>query len=191
MARCRHGIAVIDGDPVQTEKLTGVLVRLPFVLKEELSNLAAEDREYAASEMTAFLLSWLMGLACPVLNRPTPMCLAGPAWRPEKWVQAAASLGVPVRGLCRKTGADAASIGNHTGATDSPTVRVTIIGSRVIGDCPVAVARCALAIAKGAGADLLELEFSGRRFAGANIWPSLENDEVSSAVLDYFSGRRT
>jgi len=181
----------MGGEPVQTERLTGVLVRLPFVLKEELSSLAAEDREYAASEMTAFLLSWLTRLACPVLNRPTPMCLAGPAWRPEKWVQAAASLGIPVRVVCRKTGAAADSAGNHAGTTNSPTVRVTLIGTRVIGECTPAVARSARAIAKMAGADLLELAFSGRRFDGANIWPSLENDEVSNAVLDYFAGHRT
>ena len=31
------------------------------------------------------LLSWLSQLNCPVVNRPTPLCLSGPNRRPEQW----------------------------------------------------------------------------------------------------------
>jgi hypothetical protein len=42
--------------------------------------------------MKAFLLSWLSQLNCLVFNRPTPLCLSGPSWRPEQWTYAAAQL---------------------------------------------------------------------------------------------------
>ncbi len=51
---------------------------------------------YVSAEMTAFLLSWLSGLDCPILNRPTPNCLSGPGWRQEQWIHLAARLGIPV-----------------------------------------------------------------------------------------------
>ncbi|KHK99145.1 hypothetical protein LK09_03810 [Microbacterium mangrovi] len=40
------------------------------------------ERDYATAELTAFVLSWLDGLSCPVRNRPDPSCLAGPAPHP-------------------------------------------------------------------------------------------------------------
>jgi hypothetical protein len=54
--------------------------------------------------MKAFLLSWLSQLNCLVLNRPTPLCLSGPSWRPEQWTYAAAQLGIPVQPLRTLTG---------------------------------------------------------------------------------------
>ena len=80
-----------------SSQIGGVLVRLPRISAEELRHIEAADREYVASEMTAFLAVWLSSLSCPVLNRPAPDCLFGSNWRPEHWVRLAAQVGLLVR----------------------------------------------------------------------------------------------
>ena len=55
---------------------------------------AAVERNYATAELTAFTLSWLGGLDCPVRNRPDPNCLAGPAPHPLVLAAAAARAGL-------------------------------------------------------------------------------------------------
>src|SRR5262245_2467532 len=94
----RHAGATagIDGRVVSTDDITGVLTRLAAVEERELTHIVPDDRAYVAQEMTAFLVSWLSGLSCPMLNRPTPGCLAGPPWRRERWIHEAARLHIPV-----------------------------------------------------------------------------------------------
>src|SRR5262245_59736765 len=85
-------MAVIGGQRMAARDLRGVVTRLPAVSEDDLEHIAAPDRAYVAAEMQAFLFSWLTALRCPVLNRPAPSCLAGPAWRPAQWSRAAARL---------------------------------------------------------------------------------------------------
>src|SRR5262249_12585777 len=76
-----------------TADITGVLVRLAAVSPHDLPYFGEEDREYAAAEMTAFLAYWLSALTCPVVNRPSPSFLLGPAWTNEQWLGFAAGFG--------------------------------------------------------------------------------------------------
>ena len=71
-AAARRGCAMLEGQPIPGEELQCVLTRLPWVTEMELPEIVAPDRAYVAAEMSAFLLFWLSGLACPVLNKPTP-----------------------------------------------------------------------------------------------------------------------
>jgi hypothetical protein len=77
----RASTAVIGGRVISDADITGVLTLLPCVMTHELLHIVPEDRAYVAAEMMAFLVSWLHGLAAPVINRPTPVCLMGPNWR--------------------------------------------------------------------------------------------------------------
>jgi hypothetical protein len=92
-----NSTAVVDGQVVAVEEISGVLIRLPYVFEQELLHIVPGDRAYVAAEMQAFLISWLSRLKCPVLNRPTPSYLLGPNWRPQQWVYTAAQVGIPVR----------------------------------------------------------------------------------------------
>src|ERR1700674_4065238 len=78
--RPEDGTAVIDGAPVGVRHIGGVLVRLGSIDASDLPQFAPADRRYAAAEMTAFLISWLSELTCPVINPPSGSCLAGPNW---------------------------------------------------------------------------------------------------------------
>ena len=112
-----------------SSQIGGVLVRLPRISANELRHIAAADREYVASEVTAFLAVWLSSLSCPVLNRPAPDCLFGSNWRPEQWVRLAAQAGLVVRPARRQVSATAVRSKTQKGYV----VTLTVVANRCFG----------------------------------------------------------
>jgi len=176
--------AVVGGRMVDASDIDGVVTRLPSVLEHELVRIAPADRAYAAAEMSAFLTFWLSQLGCPVLNRPTATCLAGPGWRRERWAYEAALLGIPVGTVSRR-------------ADSAPPVRTqpataTVVGPRCLGQVSPSLAVRARQLADAASVDLLSVTFSGRQsgaaFLHADPWPDLAPPPVANAVLDYILG---
>ena len=178
--------AVIGKQMVPVREITGVLTRLPCVYDQELVGIVPEDRTYVATEMTAFLLSWLSNLKCPVLNRPTPTCLSGPYWRAERWVYAAAQAGIPVGRIDRRI---ARGSPQTLEPSDSQTVTVTLVGKHCFGAVHERLAEHTRCLADMAQVDLLAVQFSSSEpdayFISANIWPDLAADGVADAILAY------
>jgi hypothetical protein len=180
--------AVVGGRVVAVEEISGVLTRRPYIVEHELGHIVPVDRAYVAAEMTAFLLSWLSSLACPVLNRPTPSGLSGPNWWPEQWTYAAARFGLPVRPVRRRAALpDSARV-----AADPSPPTVTVVGERCLGQVDPALAAQARRFARAVGVDLLALRFSGPEpgavFLGTDLWPDVSAPEVADAVFEYLSG---
>jgi hypothetical protein len=201
---------VAEGRMVGSGAVTAVITRLARVEPIDLPHIAAEDREYVGAEMTALLLAWLALVRCPVFNRPTPQCLAGPAWRAERWHRTAHRLGIPTRPIARAAalpttapetptgrppsrGVGAVGGGPHPGAESGPEPgsgidigTVTVVGDRVLGARDVAEADAALSIARAADAELLSVVFertdTGSRFAGAHPWPDPADAAVGAAL---------
>lgn len=185
--------AVVEGRLISTEEITGLVTRMPSVFEHDLTELVPEDRAYVSAEMTAFLLSWLLALQCPVINRPTPICLAGPYWSPERWVKTAYDLRIP-----------AVPFRRSIRVAETPQIKVpaigavslTVIGKRALGDAAPELACNAQRLAEAAGCDLLAVEFegpqAGARFIGACPWPDLTRPKLANAVLGHLlSGART
>lgn len=180
------GTSVLGGRPADARQIDGVLTRLPHVTEAELGAIVPDDRGYAAAEMTAFLAAWLTGLPCPVLNRPTPVCLMGPYLRKEQWVRTAAKLGIPVVPVHRSV----------PGAIENglwpEAATVTVIGRRCIGGVNETLCRHAMALAGAAGVGLLRVTFASREagsaFLAADYWADIADPEVSAAILEYFTG---
>ena len=149
---------VIEGTPHRSSEIRGVLVRLPAVLATDLPHIVASDRDYVASEMTAFLVYWLNALSKPVLNRPTPRSLLGPGWFPEHWTYYAAQAGMRVRRMSRTlqfTSGGLASFDppgwpEHDGSLAELTV---VAGARCFGDVAPGLAAKARALAAAAHVD--------------------------------------
>jgi hypothetical protein len=177
---------VVNDREICSADIDGVLIRMPCVSEQDLPHFKEPDRAYAAAEMTAFLLAWLSGLDCPLLNRPTPGCLSGPAWRAEQWVHFAAHLGIPVSPVRR-------SVPEQTTGFDSPAAEVVVVGDRCLGTVDPILADRARLLAKAAGLDLLLVYFTGPdaagRFLNASLWPDLWNPAIADAILDYLQGR--
>jgi hypothetical protein len=135
--RPREDRLVLDGEICPARRLTAVITALDAVTPADLPHVRAEDRCFVASEMTAFLRSWLQTLACPVLDPPTALTLSGAAGDRATWSRAAALLAVPDRQ-----------------ATAVPAMRtraVTVIAGRVVGPAPAPAAATALSLVRASG----------------------------------------
>ncbi len=188
----RTSIAMIGGREVPLQEISGVLTRLPYVLEQELLHIVPADRQYVATEMNAFLTAWLFTLPCPVFNRPSPTCLAGPNWRVERWTYVAAQVGIPIRPIQRKVTL-AASASPEVEPTRPTHTSVTIIGNTHFGSLDPTLIVQARRLAVAASVDLLTVRFSdpasGSYFIGASTWPELD-DEIANALIDYFRQKR-
>jgi hypothetical protein len=181
--------AVVSGMRIRCRDIRGMLTRLAAVNDEELDHVAPGDRSYVATEMTAFLATWLSELECPVLNRPTPNCLVGPNWRLDQWLRLAAQIGIPVVERQR----DTASAATEERVVEGTTV--TVIGERCLGYAHPVLATHARRLARAAKVELLAVQFTGPkssdRLTGAHLWPDLTVGECSAAIVERFCGRAT
>jgi hypothetical protein len=180
-----EAIAVVSGRRVPVASIRGVLTRRPAVLPQELTAIAEADRGYVAAETTAFLTAWLSNLSCPVLNRPQGGCLAGPNWAIDKWLCTAARLGMPVRS-CRRVVPASVSVPAQAGTVDRLD-RVVVVGSEVFGGLGSARVDDARRLARAAGVELLEAQFSGPELIAATCWPDLAEPRTFEAVARYFA----
>jgi hypothetical protein len=157
--------------------------------------VAAEDRTFAAAEMTAFLVAWLSGLASlglPIFNPPTPSCLNGPGWRPEHWAVAAARAGLRVRPVVRAIPSfldGSLPKGEEVPRSAGPDpIEVVVVGYRVIDRIHPSLASLAVRLARSARTPLLAVRFEGDRpdaaFAGASPWPDLRREGLIEALED-------
>jgi hypothetical protein len=188
----------VGGEVFAAGEIRGVLTRLPSVTPDELPHIVAEDREYVAAEMTAFLTAWLASAAFPVINRPTPVCLMGPNWRPEQWAHAALRAGMRVRRTTltlrappRTRRAELPEAGaDDISPTSDAHVTVTVAGARCFGAADPHQASGALRLAASAGVELLDVEFVGEghtaAFTGASLAPDVSRPEVADALLACF-----
>ena len=185
--------AVVQGDLVPTHQIAGVLTRLSAVTEVELPMIVAEDRGYAAAEMTAFLGYWLTWLPCPVLNRPGAAGLCAPGWRAEQWLLIAHQLGIAAQPRRRQVPAFESGPAQPNGpGTPAPDelLAVTVVGERCIGSPNADLAGQARALAGAAGVQLLTVVFgrtgSAWTFLDAHPWADVYQDEIASAIDDYF-----
>jgi hypothetical protein len=128
---------VVDGEVHPVDRLTAVITALDAVAPFDLPDVRARDRSFVATEMTAFLRCWLLGLSCLVIDPPSPVALSGSAADRAVWSRAAAELAVP-----------------DLQAAPVPRTRtraVTVIAGRVVGPGPEPAAATALSLARAAG----------------------------------------
>ena len=182
-----RSISNIARRKVMNQEIDGVLTRMARVYSHELDHIVPTDRQYVASEMTAFLLAWLSSLKCPILNPPTPDCLCGPGWRTEEWVQFAGRLGMSVSTVRRK------SSGGGENSEIQSLCEVTVIGDKCFGSAAPRLIENAHTLAKAAGTSFLAVRFTGSEadaaFVNASPWPRLDSPEVADATLCCLRGR--
>ena len=181
-------VAVIGGREVALEEITGVVSCLPSVSELELLHIVPADRAYVAGEMTAFLLSWLSTLSCPVVNRPSPTCLSGPFWRPEQWAYLASRIGMRVQPVHRQV-----AFAEEPAPAVQESTTAIIVGERCLGKVDTAVMTEARRLARAANVEMLAVRVSGSgpdaTFLGADPWPDLTSQETADAVLEYIEGK--
>jgi hypothetical protein len=201
-----HGreFAVAGGVRVACDAIDAVVVRRPYVAPAELRWIRPADRSYVAAEATAFLRSWLASCPGRVVNRPTVTSLGGPSWRPLQWRAAALRAGIELAGAPPGGGAERrdargrAAAGPdrraHPWPAAAATASILVIGQTTLGspaatdNVPCGLAAMALALAREAGTDLLEVVFErapgGPTFVRANPWPEVTAPRAVEALRD-------
>jgi hypothetical protein len=181
--------AVVDGQVVPDRDIRGVLVRRPWIMEQELTRIAAPDRQYVAAEMNAFLVSWLARLQCRVLNRPSGTSLCGPNWRPLQWAKAAAGVGIPIAVTDWRVPSPLKRRPQQAPDIPAPPVEVILIGERCFGAPDVSYTKAVKSLAAVAGVSLLAARFDRAErtpcFVSASAMPSLKDLDVAKAVCDY------
>ena len=182
----RGGTFVAEGRQYDVGAISGVLVRLAGVYPVELRRVVASDRPYAASEMTAFLAHWLSTLPDPVVNRPSPAFLLGPAWSTEEWITHAAGVGLPTPTLLR----------NRASRPSVPPRLwwATVVGDHVVGEAADgSLVEGLRALAAAAGVQLMAAGFDapgpGGRLVQVTLCPPVLDEPVRNALLDIFLGQ--
>jgi hypothetical protein len=177
-ASIRIRVGNLDIDCAQ---LRGVFNRLYTVPIPHWRSAEQSDRDYVQQELVALFLSWLHGLACPVVNRPTPQGLCG-QWRCEsEWVWLAHQAGLPAAPY-RQSAND--RINEMKGErrlipAGAPVQTVIVAGEAAAGaTAPPAVIAACRRLAAIAGTELLGVDFIAGAagpwtFAGANPMPYL------------------
>ncbi|MDP2952130.1 MAG: hypothetical protein Q8O76_02285, partial [Chloroflexota bacterium] len=182
-------ITLADGRTICGDTVRGVLNRLGSVPTEQLGLANRADREYASQELLALFTSWLYALPGPVLNRPTPLGLAG-GWRhSSEWVWLASQAGLPTPRYREDSHGemDTRPWGMLVPA-GTPTQTVIVMERRCMGAAaPPFIIRGCQNLAQLAGTELLGIEFTAGpegpwTFAGATPSPDLRLG--SRALLD-------
>lgn len=178
--RVETELATADGTPVP---VTGVVNRLGWNTRTDLARVHPVDREYAAAELTAFLLAWLDACPAPVLNPPRPRSLNGPAWSPEQWADAAASVGLRARAADRRLGPTATPVEVPGWAG---RVHAHVVGDVCVGDVHPALGARLCALARVAGTPLLTATVTGpgpdAEVRDISAWPDVGHPEVADAL---------
>lgn len=120
-----------DGLEVDDTQVRGVVNRLSG-FSVPPAGVSSGDGEYAACERNALLLSWLVSLRCPVLNRPSPASGPGGYRSLGAWRHLAQRAGLRILPLIQSAVSDAAEDGWENDASRRRTVFV-VAGRMVAG----------------------------------------------------------
>ncbi|AFY28557.1 hypothetical protein [Cyanobium gracile] len=151
------------------EAISAVLTRLVQVDPLELTWIQPPRRHFVAAEMTAFLLAWLEGLGCPVIDRPSPGCLCGRNWGWSHWAAHASGCGIPVR---------------DQGPDPDGTRLVTMVGDTVIGAGADEEAAWTRRLGAGAAQEMASFRFQGEGAERALVQARVGLERVGAAELD-------
>jgi hypothetical protein len=150
-----------DGLTVDDTQLRGVINRLSGVFVPP-AGVSAGDSEYAACERNALLLSWLVSLQCPVLNRPNPASGPGGYRSLGAWRQLAQRAGLRILPLIQSDISNPAENGSEDDAGHQRTVFV-VAGHLVTdgdGDWDEATEAGCARLSRLAGQAVLAIQFT-------------------------------
>ena len=169
-----HAQLVTASGLLAASEISAVLTRIRRVWPSELVHIGQDDREFVASEMTAFLAALLNELPCTVVNRPAATCLLGPPWTAAHWQRIAADADFPVCG--------------RDGSQCDGVAEVVILGGKPIrgGTGPAQFTALASHLAERAGVLLLSARFCCRHMSlrEVSLRPELDA-ELARAISQY------
>ena len=95
-SRVSSKVELADGTALEPGRSSVIFNRLRAIPLPRV-HMKVSDQEYAVMEFHALVLSWLHGLECRVVNRPSARGLSGAERSQSEWLTLAAKAGLPVR----------------------------------------------------------------------------------------------
>jgi hypothetical protein len=127
-------ITLADDRKIDNKTIQGVINRLVSVPFEWQYLMHPDDREYAMQELTAFYISWLYALPCPMFNRPTPQGLCGQWRHPSEWLMLAAQAELPTPSYRKSSDSTKDETDWSSALPDASSIHtVFVVGDRIIG----------------------------------------------------------
>jgi hypothetical protein len=158
----------------------GVLNRVVATPEHRLSSLADADQDHAHPEMSAFCLSWLSSLSCPVLNRPTPQGFAGRYFQISEWPVLARQAGL-VTTDDRQRRSDLCEIHEPITRSQERLARVIVFQNQIFGSLlPGAIRTGCCKLAKLSGAPLLGIDFQA---SAEDMWMFLKATPMPDLMI--------
>lgn len=155
-SRCSNGdLRLSDGRTLRMSAVRGMINRMGAVPTAHLHAADAAERDYAASELHAFLLGWLASFDCPVLNPPSPESLAGPSHSRMSALHFAAIGGLGCRPISITTMAPQPL---EQAPTQSTVVHFVLDGQVIGPILPAAMRDAMVAFARLWGTRLVQIE---------------------------------
>jgi hypothetical protein len=171
-------VALADGRVICGSKIKGVVNRLMVPPQARVRWPSEVEQGYVHGEVHAFHLSWLHGLPCVMLNRPSPSCMGGRYFRASEWMYRASMAGLKTVSYLQSDddGGDGYSLSVPEGV-----VRQSVI---VAGECvfpawlPAQVKTACVQLARDTEMELMGVELYLDEigewcFAGGNSNPDL------------------
>jgi hypothetical protein len=202
-------LVLMSGRRVESARIECALNRIRTLSPPAFVRAGERERDYAAAELQALLVSWLAGLGRPVVHAPGGV---GPvaARSRRQWLAGAIRAGIPV---AREIAATSdrlvpselrpalAVVGRSPGtanvagqpveardATRHGQWRVLVAGERVHGPLPGGIARRCRELARDGACGLLGLTFAGAsrrpRLVDVDPFPPLLDEASASAAAD-------
>lgn len=162
-----HARLITSRGSIRGSDVSGVVTRAQRPWPADLPHIVEADRDYVASEMTAFLAALVNDLPCPLFNRPAANSLLGPPWTIEHWWRVATQEGFRV--CCQRDG------------SCEDLVKVLVLDGDVIHDgktVPVHAGSLVSRLAVRAGVRFLQADFcvSHGGLRRVSMRPSLDHD---------------
>ncbi len=200
-------VALQSGTVLAADGIGCVFNRLVGIVPPAFARAPARERDYAAAEMHALLVSWLAGLGRPVIN-PVAGLFGNPSRR--QWLTRAVAAGIPVMRDVVATSARLvpSELSDHIAvrgpwpetklvsrqpveASPAPgraIVAVLVAGHRAHGDVSRAIGHRCVDLARQTGRSLLQLDFAvgprGVRLAHVDPMPPLVHEHAVAVVAD-------
>ncbi|MET0340204.1 MAG: hypothetical protein ABW252_04350 [Polyangiales bacterium] len=189
--RTHVSVTLGDGRCLASDRPAGVLNRLLYAPCARVRRVGGDDGDYAAQELSALFLSFLMALPGPMANRPTPEGLCGRLRHPSAWALLAAQAGLDAAPYRQSHASDPSEAWRPCEAQDKTSVFV--VSDRVVAPAhvPAPVLLSCRRLARASEEMLLGIDVTvspdGRwRFVGASPAPDLRagGDELVDVLAE-------
>jgi hypothetical protein len=174
---------------ISPAEIAGVISTIAYFFPQEFYYVEQADREYVCAEVSAFFVYFLAELRCKKLNPPSSRALSGLGMQRMEWMQAAYTLGIPVRPVDLKNGIVVAPAEQQ----EPRTFRVTIVGDSIVeDDAPEQVRAYLRALSQAFSMPYLSADFISNRHGEYfldSLWsvPDITVAENREAIVAYMN----